>query len=125
MQNFYFLIIILFVITDNTRATQFINNAVVLSGDIRSFGTYEINQDDTVGSFIKTNGEILGSDEMIEAYNRNEVVEGVTVYLYRDGTSIGLKIKSGESLFNTIHLRRGDTIVVKYDRDILEVDFIS
>ena len=124
MKAIFYFIILSVAISDFGGATEYMKNPVTLGGNVKSPGNYEIDAGETVGQFISRHGGVPASAEMVELFKRGKVVQGVTIYLNRGGSSIGLKIEAGQSsFFNTVQLRSGDTVYIKFDHPLLWVGF--
>ena len=123
MNAIFYFIILSVGVSDFGGATEYMKNTVNFGGNVKSPGTYEMNAGETVGQFISKHGGVPASAEMVDVFKRGKVVQGVTIYLNRGGSSIGLKIEAGQSFFNTVQLRSGDTVYIKFDHPLLWIGF--
>ncbi len=104
-------------------ATEYMKNTVTFGGSVKSPGIYKIEAGETVGQFISKHGGVPASAEMVEVFKKGKVVQGITLYLIRGGSSIVMKVEAGQSFFNTVPLLSGDTVYVKFDHPLLWIGF--
>lgn len=106
-----------------THSDQVDENFVTLIGSIQNFGYHKFTPGETIGSFISRQGGVPASEKMFAAFQNGKTVPGVAIKLHRAKSVISINVEPGSSFYNTLLLRTGDVVEVRFDEKVFWFGF--